>query len=158
MYKRQLNKLGKWEKVRAISKENKDFIDSLVDYYISESESYRQIAENFVPEVESVPDTAFGIITGCVYSGFLQAYQNQQQAPSLEDIREFNQIIKNRAPLIKKAILDPASIQNDKKELDDKPNQDLTEKKSWKNFTNYSLIRCILKNIKSVQFNFNNHN
>jgi len=52
-----------------ISKENKDFIDSLIDYYISESESYRQIAENFVPEVESVPDTAFGIITGCVYSG-----------------------------------------------------------------------------------------
>ena len=42
-----------------ISKENKDFIDSLIDYYISESESYRQIAENFVPEVESVPDTAF---------------------------------------------------------------------------------------------------
>ena len=89
----------------AISKENKDFIDSLVDYYISESESYKQIAENFVPEVESVPDTAFGIITGCVYSGFLQAYQNQQQAPSLEDMKEFNGIIKQRAPLIKKSIL-----------------------------------------------------
>ena len=121
--------------VMVISKENKDFIDSLVDYYISESESYRQIAENFVPEVESVPDTAFGIITGCVYSGFLQAYQNQQQAPSLEDIREFNQIIKNRAPLIKKAILDPASIQGDKKELENKPNQDLTENKLQNNHT-----------------------
>jgi hypothetical protein len=116
-------------KIMVISKENKDFIDSLVDYYISESESYRQIAENFVPEVESVPDTAFGIITGCVYSGFLQAYQNQQQAPSLEDIREFNQIIKNRAPLIKKAILDSTSVQSDKKELENKPNQDLTENK-----------------------------
>ena len=90
-----------------ISKENKDFIDSLVDYYINESESYKQIAENFVPEVESVADTAFGIITGCVYSGFLQAYQNQNQTPSLEDVREFNQIIKQRAPLIKKAILEP---------------------------------------------------
>jgi len=90
-----------------ISKENKDFIDSLIDYYISESESYKQIAENFVPEVESVPDTAFGIITGCVYSGFLQAYQNQQQTPSLEDMREFNEIVKQRAPLIKKSILDP---------------------------------------------------
>ena len=88
-----------------ISKENKDFIDSLVDYYISESESYRQIAENFVPEIKSVPDTAFGIITGCVYSGFLQAYQNQQQTPSLEDMGEFNEIIKQRAPLIKKSIL-----------------------------------------------------
>ena len=89
----------------AITKENLDFIDSLIDYYISEAESYKQIAENYVPEIESVPDTAFGIITGCVYSSFLQAYQNQQQTPSLEDIREFNQIIKRRAPLIKKAIL-----------------------------------------------------
>ena len=96
-----------------ISKENKDFIDSLIDYYISESESYRQIAENFVPEVESIVDTAFGIITGCVYSGFLQAYQNQQQTPGLEDMREFNKIIKKRAPLIKKSILDPPKIQTD---------------------------------------------
>ena len=90
-----------------ISKDNRDFIDSLVDYYISESESYKQIAENFVPEVESIPDTAFGIITGCVYSGFLQAYQNQQQTPSLEDMGEFNNIIKQRAALIKKSILNP---------------------------------------------------
>ena len=94
----------------AISKENKDFIDSLIDYYISESESYKQIAENFVPEIESIPDTAFGIITGCVYSGFLQAYQNQQQTPSLEDIREFNQIIKDRAISIKKAITNPSTL------------------------------------------------
>jgi len=90
----------------------------LVDYYISESESYKQIAENFVPEVESVPDTAFGIITGCVYSGFLQAYQNQQQTPSLEDMKEFNQIIKERAPLIKKSILIPSST-----EVSDKQDQ-----------------------------------
>lgn len=101
-----------------ISKENRDFIDSLIDYYISESESYKQIAENFVPEVESVPDTAFGIITGCVYSGFLQAYQNQQQSPSLEDMKEFNQIIKKRAPLIKKSILNPSSL-----EISDKSDQ-----------------------------------
>ena len=99
-----------------ISKENKDFINNLIDYYISESESYRQIAENFVPEVESVPDTAFGIITGCVYSGFLQAYQNQQQTPSLEDMQEFNQIIKERASLIKKSILDPPRLQTNEKE------------------------------------------
>ncbi len=104
-----------------ISKENKDFIDSLIDYYISESESYTQIAENFVPEVESVPDTAFGIITGCVYSGFLQAYQNQQETPSLEDMQEFNQIIKERAPLIKKSILNPARLQIDENESENKP-------------------------------------
>ena len=110
-----------------ISKENKDFIDSLIDYYISESESYRQIAENFVPEIESVPDTAFGIITGCVYSGFLQAYQNQQQTPSLEDMQEFNRIIKERAPLIKKSLLATDKSQKNEKELDDKPKQDSTE-------------------------------
>lgn len=96
-----------------ISKENKDFIDSLIDYYIKESESYKQIAENYIPEVGSVSDTAFGIIAGCVYSGFLQAYQNQQQSPSLEDMREFNEIIKKKAPLIKKAITEP--VQGDSK-------------------------------------------
>ena len=101
-----------------ISKENKDFIDSLIDYYISESESYKQIAENFVPEIESVADTAFGIITGCVYSGFLQAYQNQQQSPGLEDIKEFNQIIKERAPLIKKAILNLEQTKEKESEKD----------------------------------------
>ena len=104
----------------AISKENKEFIDSLIDYYISESESYRQIAENFVPEVESVPDTTFGIITGCVYSGFLQAYQNQQQTPSLEDMQEFNQIIKKQASLIKKSILNSSRLQIDEKESENK--------------------------------------
>ena len=100
----------------AISKENKEFIDSLIDYYINESGAYKQIAENFVPEVESVSDTAFGIITGCVYSSFLQTYQNQQQTPSLEDMKEFNDIIKKRAPLIKKSILDNKDDKDDHKE------------------------------------------
>ncbi len=96
-----------------ISKENKEFIDSLIDYYISESQSYKQIAENYVPEVESVTDTAFGIIVGCVYSGFLQAYQNQQQTPGLEDLKEFNQILKKSGPLIKKSLIDPDSIKKE---------------------------------------------
>ena len=100
----------------SISKENKEFIDNLIEYYISESESYKQIAENFLPEVESIPDTAFGIITGCVYSGFLQAYQNQQQTPSLEDMDEFNQIIKKKALLIKKSILESIKIDTEIKE------------------------------------------
>ncbi len=88
-----------------IAKENKEFIDNLIEYYISESESYKEIAEKFRPEIESIEDTAFGIITGCVYSGFLQKlYQNQQQTASLEDIKEFNEMIKNKASQIKKAI------------------------------------------------------
>ena len=103
----------------SISKENKEFIDSLIEYYISESESYKQIAENFLPEVKSIPDTAFGIITGCVYSGFLQAYQNQQQSPSLEDMNEFNQIIKKKSPLIKKSISELIKINTETKEKSD---------------------------------------
>ena len=102
-----------------ISKENKEFINSLIEYYISESESYKQIAENFLPEVKSIPDTAFGIITGCVYSGFLQAYQNQQQSPSLEDMDEFNQIIKKKAILIKKSISELTKINTEIKEKSD---------------------------------------
>ena len=113
-----------------ISKENKDFIDSLIDYYISESESYKQIAENFLPEIESVPDTTFGIITGCVYSGFLQAYQNQQQTPSLEDMQEFNHIIKERAHLIKKSILASSKLQINEKKSENEPEQNLTENNS----------------------------
>ena len=103
----------------SISKENKEFIDNLIEYYISESESYKQIAENFLPEVESISDTAFGIITGCVYSGFLQAYQNQQQSPSLEDMDEFNQIIKKKAILIKKSISELTKINTEIKEKSD---------------------------------------
>ena len=100
----------------AISKENREFIDSLVDYYINESQAYRQIAENFAPEIESISDTAFGIIAGCIYSGFLQAYQNQQLTPGLEDMKEFNKILKDRAPLIKKSLIKPISTVPEKQE------------------------------------------
>ena len=89
----------------AITDENRKFIDSLLEHYVNEAESYKQIAENFVPAVKSIEDTAFGIITGCMYSGFLQAYQNQQEPPELEDLKEFYQILNDRAPAIKKAIL-----------------------------------------------------
>ena len=93
----------------AISKQTKEFLDSQIDYYISEAPSYKQIAQEYVPEVESVSDTAFGIIAGCVYSGFLQVYSNQHKVPSLEDIQEFTKILKDRAPLIKKAMLENES-------------------------------------------------
>ena len=90
----------------AISKNTRDFLDSLIDYYISEATSYKQIAEEYVPEIDSVVDTAFGIIAGCVYSGFLQAYKNQKLSPSLEDTQEFIKILKDRAHLIKKAMME----------------------------------------------------
>ena len=90
----------------SITKYTKTFIDSLVDYYISEAQSYRQIAESYAPEINSVSDAAFGIITGCVYSAFLRAYENENKTVELEDIQEFNKIIKEKAPLIKKALLE----------------------------------------------------
>ncbi len=106
-----------------ISKENREFIDSLIDYYISESQSYKQIADNYVPEIESVADTAFGIIVGCVYSGFLQAYQNQQQTPGLEDMKEFSQIIKERSLLIKKSLIEPANQNIEKESIVESKNE-----------------------------------
>jgi hypothetical protein len=93
----------------AISKENKEYIESLIHYYISEASSYEQIAEGFVPEVESVADTAFGIITGNIYSEFMKSYMNQKTDVNVEDIQEFYGIIKERAPLIKKAIMEGTS-------------------------------------------------
>ena len=99
-----------------ISKETKSYIDSQIDYYISEAGSYRQIAEAYAPEIESIPDTAFGIIAGCVYSAFLQVYLSQQQNPSLEEVQEFNKILKERAPLIKKAILEKPDDEKPKEE------------------------------------------
>ena len=94
----------------AISTANREFIDGLIDYYISEASSYRQIAEQYVPEIESVPDAAFGVIAGCVYASFLETYRNQQIQPGLEDMTEFNMMLKERAASIKKAIVDPASV------------------------------------------------
>lgn len=88
----------------ALSQYIKDFLDSQIDYYISEAPAYRQIAEQYVPEIESISDSGFGIIVGCIYSGFLQAYTNQHQSPTLEDLQEFAKILKNKAPLIKKAM------------------------------------------------------
>lgn len=90
----------------AITKHTKDFLDGLIDYYISEASSYKQIAESYFPEITSVEDAAFGIIAGCVYSAFLRAYENENKPVELDDMQEFNKIIKERAALIKKAILE----------------------------------------------------
>ena len=89
-----------------IPQSTKKFIDNLIDYYISEAASYKQIAKTYHEEVNDVNANAFGIIVGCVYSGFLQAYQNQKLKPSLEDTQEFTHMIKLRAAQIKRNILD----------------------------------------------------
>ena len=84
----------------------RSYIDGQIDYYISEAGSYRQMAEAFRPEVDSADDAAFGIIAGSVYASFVQAVQSQGGSPSLEDLQELGRVLKGRAPLVKKAILD----------------------------------------------------
>tara|TARA_B100000378_G_scaffold82250_1_gene64497 strand:+ start:118 stop:417 length:300 start_codon:yes stop_codon:yes gene_type:complete len=88
-----------------ISKKNKEFLDELIEYYINEAQSYKEMAQEYSPKTNSVVDTAFGLIIGCVYSSFLQAYSNQQQTPSSEDIQEFREIIMINARMIKDAII-----------------------------------------------------
>jgi hypothetical protein len=89
-----------------IPQTTRKFIDGLIDYYISEAASYRQLATTYSDEIEDVNANAFGIIVGCIYSAFLQAYQNQKLQPLLEDTQEFTQMIKVRAAQIKRGILD----------------------------------------------------
>ena len=88
-----------------ISKENQEFLEGLIDYYVKEAKSYREIAQEFSSEINSVVDTAFGIIIGCIYSSFLQAYSNQKQIPDMEDIQEFNEMITKNTKIIKKSIM-----------------------------------------------------
>ncbi len=88
-----------------ISKENQEFLEGLIDYYVKEAKSYREIAQEFSSEINSVTDTAFGIIIVCIYSSFLQAYSNQKQVPDMEDIQEFNEMITKNTEIIKKSIM-----------------------------------------------------
>ena len=87
-----------------ISDTNKEFLDNLVEYYVNEAKSYKEIAQEYDQIIKSTSDTAFGIIIGCIYSSFLQTYSNQKQTPNEQDIEEFNQIIMDNAMRIKNAI------------------------------------------------------
>lgn len=89
----------------AIPDEIRQYLDSQVEYYTSEARSYSEIMEGYLPEVDSVHDSTFGMIIGCIYSAFLQAYQTQGKSLPLEDVQQFNQIMRESAPLIKKAII-----------------------------------------------------
>ena len=87
-----------------ISDTNKEFLDNLIEYYVNEAKSYKDIAQEYDQIIKSTSDTAFGIIIGCIYSSFLQTYSNQKQTPNEQDIEEFNQIIMDNAIRIKNAI------------------------------------------------------
>jgi len=88
-----------------LSNEIEKFLDSQIEYYINEAESYKEMAREYNLDVNSVPDTAFGIIIGCIYSSFLQTYTNQSSTPNSQDIEEFTKIIVNNSKKIKESII-----------------------------------------------------
>ena len=87
-----------------VTKENKVFLEGLIEYYISEAQSYREMAQEYSLKIDSVSDTAFGIIVGCIYSSFLQTYSNQKLTPTVQDIQEFTEIIMMKSNTIMDAI------------------------------------------------------
>jgi len=87
-----------------VSKENKEFLVGLIEYYVNEAQSYREMAQEYSLKIDSVPDTAFGIIVGCIYSSFLQAYSNQKLTPTVQDVQEFTEIIMMKSNAIMDAI------------------------------------------------------
>ena len=88
-----------------LSNEIQNFLDSQIEYYSNEAESYKEMAREYNLGANSVADTTFGIIIGCIYSSFLQTYTNQNITPNSQDIEEFNKIIIDNSDRIKKSIL-----------------------------------------------------
>ena len=89
----------------ALSNETQKFLDSQIEYYVKEAESYKEMALEYNLDTNSVPNTAFGIIVGCIYSSFLQTFTNQNSTPNSQDIEEFTKIIVNNSKKIKESIL-----------------------------------------------------
>ena len=71
----------------ALSNETQKFLDSQIEYYIKEAESYKEMALEYNLDTNSVPDTAFGIIVGCIYSSFLQTFTNQNSTPTHKTLK-----------------------------------------------------------------------
>ena len=87
-----------------LSNEIQTFLDSQIEYYAKEAESYKEMAKEYNLDDTSISDIAFGIIIGCVYSSFLQIYTNQNSVPNSEDIKEFTEIIIKNSKKIKESI------------------------------------------------------
>ena len=86
-----------------LSNEIQKFLDSQIEYYIKQAESYKELAREYNPNANSVPDTAFGIMIGCIYSSFLQTYANQNSTPNSQDVEEFTKLIIKNSKRIKES-------------------------------------------------------
>ena len=88
-----------------LSNETQIFLDSQIEYYSKEAKSYKEMAEGYGIDGNSVPDATFDIIVGCIYSSFLQTYTNQNSTPDSQEIEEFTEIIIKNAKKIKESII-----------------------------------------------------
>ena len=96
-----------------LSNEIQIFLDSQIQYYTKEAKSYKEMAEEYKLDSNSVPDATFGIIVGCIYSSFLQIYTNQNITPNSQEMEEFTEIIIKNTQKIKTSIVsDDAKDQN----------------------------------------------
>ena len=88
----------------ALSNEIQTFLVSQIEYYTKESKSYKEMAEGYNLDHDSVYDATFGIIVGCLYSSFLQIYTNQDSTPSSQEMEEFTETIIKNSKKIKESI------------------------------------------------------
>ena len=88
-----------------LSNEIQIFLDSQIEYYTKEAKSYKEMAQEYNLDENSIPDTAFGIIIGCIYSSFLQTYTNQNIAPNSQEMKDFTEIIIKNTKKIKESIV-----------------------------------------------------
>ena len=88
-----------------LSNEIQTFLDRQIEYYTREAKSYKEMAEWYNLDGNSISDTTFGIIVGCIYSSFLQTYTNQNNVPDSEEMEEFTEIIIKNAKKIKESII-----------------------------------------------------
>ena len=80
------------------------FLDSQIEYYAKEAKSYKEMAQGYNLDDDSIHDTAFGIIIGCIYSSFLQVYTNQNSMPNSQEMEDFTEIIIKNSKKIKESI------------------------------------------------------
>lgn len=91
----------------AIPKEIQDYVNTQIQYYVDESWTYRCMAETHGSDASE--DIAFGMILGCLYLGFIQAYRTQFRAPSADDMDEFHKMLRDSTGRIRKALQDANS-------------------------------------------------
>jgi len=91
----------------------KKFIQSLIDYYISEPQAYSEIVEAYSPKSE-LSETTVGFVIGMIYSGFLRTYNDQSLKIESVDVDEFNSIIRDNITKIRNAFsdIDPLITKN----------------------------------------------